>query len=326
MSSGPTLSTLRTALSSHSAHRLHCTARRSAVAVVVRSSAPPRSHPLQRLDQEQRQQNKTKSDPGTIGCCDFEVLFVRRADNPGDPWSGQVSFPGGKQDVADGGCDRSTAVRETFEEIGVDLRAPRFVYLGQIDDRSAFSRGTKVDLSISTFVFEDVAARGEGVFAGESSVSAGAGVPRLTLRPNPCEVSAARWVPASELCFKNVTWDAVEFPFALKIFPILKAVPKELLELCGLFTLRFPSLPLHKLKGRAADTGSVDNPDDLAYNLWGLTFRITEDLLALAGTRQEDSFGTRHPPCLFPQRGFGTLVNCILNFLHRHNLTLSYTS
>ena len=125
-------------------------------------------------------------------------------------------------------------------------------------------------------------------------------------RYNPSEVSAARWVSSSALRFENVAWDAVELPFAVKIFPFLKVFPQSLLESLGLFTLRFPSLPLHRLKGRAADTGpAAGAAEHLPYNLWGLTFRITEDLLKLAGTGSKDTFEARHPPCLFPQVGLG---------------------
>ncbi|HKT22036.1 MAG TPA: CoA pyrophosphatase [Nitrososphaerales archaeon] len=48
------------------------------------------------------------------------VLLIKRADRPGDPWSGQIAFPGGKMQPEDGTAIR-TAVRETKEEVGVDL-------------------------------------------------------------------------------------------------------------------------------------------------------------------------------------------------------------
>ena len=48
------------------------------------------------------------------------VLMIRRAERKGDPWSGQVAFPGGKMQEGDSSA-RSTAVRETYEEVGMDL-------------------------------------------------------------------------------------------------------------------------------------------------------------------------------------------------------------
>ena len=51
---------------------------------------------------------------------DFKVLFVKRAENPADPWSGQVAFPGGKRDVKDKSL-KQTVVRETLEETNINL-------------------------------------------------------------------------------------------------------------------------------------------------------------------------------------------------------------
>ena len=48
------------------------------------------------------------------------VLLIRRAERTGDPWSGQVAFPGGKKQEGDLTA-RDTAVRETMEEVGIDL-------------------------------------------------------------------------------------------------------------------------------------------------------------------------------------------------------------
>jgi 8-oxo-dGTP pyrophosphatase MutT (NUDIX family) len=48
------------------------------------------------------------------------VLLIRRAERPGDPWSGQIAFPGGKMQAGDGSA-RETAIREAREEVGIDL-------------------------------------------------------------------------------------------------------------------------------------------------------------------------------------------------------------
>ncbi len=60
-----------------------------------------------------------------------QLLFIRRAEYPHDPWSGHIAFPGGKQDKGDRDL-RATAQRETREEIGMDLTGAD--YLGQLDD------------------------------------------------------------------------------------------------------------------------------------------------------------------------------------------------
>jgi 8-oxo-dGTP pyrophosphatase MutT (NUDIX family) len=61
----------------------------------------------------------------------LETLFIHRAVRAGDRWSGQIAFPGGRRDAADPDL-LTTAIRETLEEIGVDLaHAER---LGVLDD------------------------------------------------------------------------------------------------------------------------------------------------------------------------------------------------
>ena len=48
----------------------------------------------------------------------WQVLFIRRAEHPHDPHSGQVSFPGGRREPSDPDAP-TTALRETHEEVGL---------------------------------------------------------------------------------------------------------------------------------------------------------------------------------------------------------------
>lgn len=61
-----------------------------------------------------------------------ELLFIRRADYPADPWSGQVAFPGGREEMGDVNL-ANTAIRETREETGLDLDQDGTV-IGMLDD------------------------------------------------------------------------------------------------------------------------------------------------------------------------------------------------
>ncbi len=51
-----------------------------------------------------------------------EILFIRRAVKEGDPWSGHMAFPGGHKETKDDSL-LDAAIRETWEEVGIDLRA-----------------------------------------------------------------------------------------------------------------------------------------------------------------------------------------------------------
>lgn len=63
-----------------------------------------------------------------------ELLMIKRADAEGDPWSGHVACPGGRAEPVDADL-AATAIRETFEETGVDVARDGRV-LGHLDDLS----------------------------------------------------------------------------------------------------------------------------------------------------------------------------------------------
>jgi 8-oxo-dGTP pyrophosphatase MutT (NUDIX family) len=58
------------------------------------------------------------------------VLLIKRSERGGDPWSGHIAFPGGRVEKSDDSL-RDTAVRETKEEMGMDLD-PNTSFLGYL--------------------------------------------------------------------------------------------------------------------------------------------------------------------------------------------------
>jgi 8-oxo-dGTP pyrophosphatase MutT (NUDIX family) len=105
---------------------------------------------------------------------DEEVLLIRRAEREGDPWSGQVAFPGGMVSPADKTFE-DTAKREATEEVGVDLSNGAAVFRGYMRD---FRARTK-EVVVVPSVFKLVASS--------------------QLTPNQEEVASCEWASLGEL-------------------------------------------------------------------------------------------------------------------------------
>ncbi|MFC1679714.1 NUDIX hydrolase [Elusimicrobiota bacterium] len=84
--------------------------------------------------------------PGSMGA---ELLLMKRAENPQDPWSGQIGLPGGRRDPEDKDF-LATALRETKEE--TDIRLPEDALLGSLSDMRPRNRGLP-PFVIRPFVF-----------------------------------------------------------------------------------------------------------------------------------------------------------------------------
>ena len=76
-----------------------------------------------------------------------ELLFIERAQHTGDPWSGNLGFPGGKVEKTD--IDpRRAAEREAREEVSLDLSAAR--HLGFLTEIA----GAHLPVRVSCYVYE----------------------------------------------------------------------------------------------------------------------------------------------------------------------------
>ena len=101
----------------------------------------------------------------------LELLYLLRTQREGDPWSGHISFPGGRIDASDAG-PREASIREAREETSLDLTKADFVC--RLDDQAThFNR-----VHVAAFVFTM------------------ANVPVLSLNH---EIQSAFWVPLADL-------------------------------------------------------------------------------------------------------------------------------
>ncbi len=124
----------------------------------------------------------------------LEVCFIRRAERVGDPWSGQVAFPGGRASAADADAF-AVAERETWEEIGVVLKREHRV--GALPMRNVEHNIKRSGLTLWPFVYH--------VGADERA----AATARL-----PAEVASVFWVPIGHL-FDHQHVTELEYPMGV---------------------------------------------------------------------------------------------------------------
>jgi 8-oxo-dGTP pyrophosphatase MutT (NUDIX family) len=101
------------------------------------------------------------------------MLWIRRAENPQDPWSGHMGFPGGRSEPSDPDS-RHTAERETLEELGISL-SDCAQYIGALDEVQARNRFGLQPFKIAPHVYWSAA--------------------DAPCRPDPVEVDEVHWIP-----------------------------------------------------------------------------------------------------------------------------------
>lgn len=104
------------------------------------------------------------------------VLLMKRAERAGDPWSGHVSFPGGRVAREDAST-RAAALRELQEETGFDP-AGRVEAIGRLSDVLTKEHARPLPMVVSPYVYRTPQA--------------------LRLKPG-IEAAELRWVPLSWL-------------------------------------------------------------------------------------------------------------------------------
>lgn len=129
----------------------------------------------------------------------IEVLMIKRADRPGDPWSGHMAFPGGMAEKGDRNS-LETARRETWEEIGLDTR----VYtdcIGRLSDVLTPTHGRRRAMVITPYLFA---------------------IDEVPPLAHNHEVAEVVWVPLNFLFDRNnrqtMTWEVKKIPVKLPCY------------------------------------------------------------------------------------------------------------
>ncbi|WWD05899.1 hypothetical protein V865_003983 [Kwoniella europaea PYCC6329] len=224
-----------------------------------------------------------------------EILFIRRAPHHSPSssssssasssgssssshsrWSSHIAFPGGRHEPDDQSA-YFTALRETWEEIGVDLAEKEFLHVGRLDEREVTtSLGKRLLMILSPFVF--------------LQTSPFSPTPEL----QATEVSSIHWIPLSSLSppFEADQWSHVEIDIGSRLSPRNRFVRWCLRNLIGKMQFGCVLLP-DEPETVAEGFNPSDEFDDIPegsgswfddgkrhLRLWGLTLGMTLDLIA----------------------------------------------
>ncbi|KAM5532774.1 hypothetical protein V8D89_013571 [Ganoderma adspersum] len=287
--------------------------RRAAVAIIIRVTPPP----TYVLPQQPATDGGSPANVPAPSLTEFfqldwvnapgarpEILFLRR-DKP-DPASdsgrmsgtgpstreAHVAFPGGKTEDGDEG-GLYTAMRQTWEEIGLDLAESSYTPIGQLDDREiTTSLGKRLLMILSPFVFLQLSPQ--------------------TTPVDPSPGTTLHWVPLAALLPRPVgdgpRWSSVSVDASSRLAPRHSTILRLLVRLL-VGSMKFPAIliPAGSLPPTSSEVtdekvidakraqleGNGPSPmkrqhsfrsrhghDDETLKLWGLSLGMTLDLLA----------------------------------------------
>ncbi|KAI9754316.1 MAG: Coproporphyrinogen-III oxidase [Chaenotheca gracillima] len=274
--------------------------KRASIALIIRIQPHPSQYPSEPFRISDELQSSTNDAPSLIktflsepwaAAGDPEVLFIKRASRSGDRWTGHIALPGGKRDPEDAD-DEAAAIRETQEEVGLDLTPENCIPVGNLPQRVVTTSWGKVPLMVlCPYVF--LLTRHD--------------IPPLRLQPT--EVGSAHWVSLRALLSPSLrTFEKVDVSDRLAkqggkvtraflramlgqmLFSSIRLVPSESLWSSSAPDFLPPSNTKsgsnsstrsgtiqRLLSGQRAPSVSTDKP----LLLWGLTLGVIADFLDL---------------------------------------------
>nr|GAT43692.1 predicted protein [Mycena chlorophos] len=207
-----------------------------------------------------------------------EILFLQRENQTAPEDSGMsrvrnnkeahVAFPGGRTEADDEG-GLYTAMRQTWEEIGIDLAEKDYTCVGQLDDREiTTSLGKRLLMILSPFVFLQVTPHAAA--------------------PDPVAATTLHWTPLASLVSANPPpkWSTVTVDAASRIAPKHSTALRLLVQaLVG--SMEFPAIIVEPSSvspvtpdGKPAHDMEKGFKPPQQLKLWGLSLGMTLDLMS----------------------------------------------
>ncbi|WVQ80395.1 hypothetical protein IAT38_002500 [Cryptococcus sp. DSM 104549] len=216
-----------------------------------------------------------------------ELLFIRRANPPQTTpaphahhrWASHIAFPGGRQEPDDA-SSYFTALRETWEEIGIDLAERDFLHVGRLDEREVTtSLGKRLLMILSPFVF--------------LQTSPFSPTPEL----QATEISSVHWIPLSLLTppYSQQRWAHIPIDISTRLSPrngFIRWCLRNLIGKMEFGCLLLPDEPDAVAEGFDPQNEFDDEPPEgsgswtnsldgsRVLRLWGLTLGMTLDLIS----------------------------------------------
>ncbi|GAA6055225.1 hypothetical protein JCM3770_000723 [Rhodotorula araucariae] len=191
-----------------------------------------------------------------------EILYIKRATRTTDTWSGHVAFPGGRSEPDDESAE-FTALRETWEEVGLDLAEKDWLSIGQLDDREiTTSLGKRLLMILSPYVF--------------LHTSPYPPIPEL----QESEVASAHWIPLDLLHAPAAKYGSVPIDIATRLAPRNRFARWALHMLVGKMDFKCILLPNDPVAVGQQLPNLPPGVTPPELKLWGLTLGMTLDLLS----------------------------------------------
>jgi hypothetical protein len=149
-------------------------------------------------------------------------------------------------------------MRQTWEEIGIDLAEREYMYIGQLDDREiTTSLGKRLLMVLSPYVFLQLSPN--------------------CAPPDPTPTTTLVWTPLSNLVSQSQSkWSTVTVDAASRMAPrhavFLRYIVRALVG-----SMQFPAIIIHA-RPTSPSKELISRPE--SFKLWGLTLGMILDLMA----------------------------------------------